>query len=63
MRALAYSTITDSSDPKQKNKTNSSYLGNLNLNENDDTKMDAEEIPCPRKKAFNIIWMIINFKI
>jgi hypothetical protein len=55
VRALAYSTITDSSDPKQKNKTNSSYLGNLNLNENDDTKMDAEEIPCPRKKAFNII--------
>ena len=34
----------------------SSYLDNLNLNENDDTNVDAEEIPCPRKRGFNKIY-------
>ena len=50
--------ITDSSDPQQNNKTNSSssYLDNLNLNENDDTDVDAEEKQCPRKRGFNKIY-------
>ncbi len=31
-----------------------------NLNENDDTNIDAEEIPYPRKKGFNITYEEFN---
>ena len=56
--AMADEKITGSSDPQQNNKTNSSssYLDNLNLNENDDSDVDAEEISCPRKRSFNKIY-------
>ena len=56
--AMTDEQIIDSSDPQQNNKTNSSssYLDNLNLNENDDTDVDAEEIPYNRKRGFNKIY-------